>query len=586
MPSRRTGLAASLSTLAALLPAGAAHAAPLTLADPGGSGASVTISDSSVVPGQRVAISGEGFVPVSGHGFPLVAIKPYDLDPPWAFGGADAHPGTDDARIWFVAQQPSGGDPKGAFTGTIDIGDDLTPDGLASGPARGTHWLRILSGAFSTADAVTVPITYKVPFTVERRLALGLSSFGSPTLFQPGTTFRPGAAVTPRGRSFDAAESVTVTLDGTPVAASITTDAEGDFPAGARVTLPGATAPGAHTLTFATSTITASAPIAVIAPPTVALDTPTVRPGGRFAVRFTNFIGVGGAGQKVAIVVDEKVLACLRADASGAATGTAVLPAGTALGTATVGFAAGTSCLGPTGAQDDLPGARLTAPLSVATEAPAVRAPDAAAAGSTIAVSGDGLAPDQAVAVTLDGAPLSSALRTAADGTLRGDLVLPAETTPGERVLLFKAGATSAVAALTVTENVVSPVTAAPVAGLPVPPVPEPPVAITPGKARAPVLRTVRVLSGARRLRLTLTGTAARKTTISVKTAKKVRLTTRGKAKTVTLATITTNKVGTITLTLTGDGRRLLGRVRSVKVVVRIGAPGRTTTIKTVTLRR
>jgi hypothetical protein len=590
LPSRhRLRPAATVATLLALAFAAfaaKAGAAPATFPDPGGSGASITISDTEVVPGQRIAISGDGFVPAGGGGYPLVAIKPYDIDPPWAFGGPDAYPGPDDARIWFVAQQPSGGSSRGAFSGWIDVPGDLTPDGLAAGPARGTHWLRILSGAFSTADAVTVPITYKVPFTVVERLTLGLTSFGTPARFQAGTQFRPGASVTARGHGFDAGATVSVTLDGAPLAASITTDAEGALPASARVALPAGTAPGAHTLGFATGAVSAVQAITVTPVPTVALDTPAVRPGGRFALRFRDFTGVAGAGQKVAIVVDEAVLACLQADASGQAVGTAVLPATTALGTATVGFTAGTSCAGPTGAQDDLPAARITAPLTVAATAPAVRVDRSAAAGSAIGASGEAFAPGAAVTVTLDGAAVASGLTVGADGRFDGTVALPAATAPGERTLLFTAGSTRAVATFTATAPL-------PAAGVPAPPAADgagtaAPAAIWPAP-RVVVVGAPKVKSAAvkgTRLTLTLTGRAARKTAISVRTAGKVRLAARAKARTVTLARTTTSKVGRVTLTLTRDGRRILRRLGKVKVAIRITAPGRPATTRTLTLRR
>ena len=393
--SRPRSHAALVALLAFLTLAPVASAAPGTFVDPGGSGASVTIDDTIVVAGQRLGISGTGFVSSTpAPGFPLIAIKPYDIDVVgFVAGGADAYPRTDDALIWFVAQQAGGG-----WSGYIDIPPNLPLEGYGVGADRGLHWLRILSGAFSTNEAVTSPITYKVPFSVVARLTLGLTNPAG--AFQPGTTFRPGSSpggpvpvqVTPQGRDFDPTETVTVKLDGATltIPTPFMTDAAGDFLASARVPIPVATLPGPHTLEFSTSTVTASSPITITAPPTATLDTPAVRPGGRFAFRFSGFIGVGGSGQKVAVVVNEAVLACLQADVTGSASGTAVLPASTAVGTTPVGFAAGTSCGGPASPVNDLPGSRVAPPLTVSATAPSASADASAVVGSAIGVSGEG----------------------------------------------------------------------------------------------------------------------------------------------------------------------------------------------------
>jgi hypothetical protein len=522
----------------------------------------VTISDDTVVPGQRIAISGTGFVPQRGAGYPLVAIKPYDIDPPWAYGGPAAYPGPPDAEIWFVADGP-----QSSWSGTIDVPASLTPAGLAGGPQAGTHWLRILSGVFSTGDAVTQPITFRVPFQVLDRLELGLSTVVGPALYQAGTTFRPGATVTLRGAGYDANAPVTVAFDGTPLPASITTDAEGSLPVTARAALPGSTAPGPHTLTVSTAGASATKALTVTAPPTARLITPAVRPGGVIAYAVDGFTGVAGTGQKVAVVVDEAVLTCITAGADGAGAGLGVVPATTAQGTATVGFAAGTSCLGPTGPQNDLPGTRVTAPLTVSAAAPAAVATGTGVIGGTATVSGDGFPPGQPVTVTLDGAIVPAAIVTDAAGRFAGQAAVPAATAAGDHVLLFTAGGATAAAPLTVAAPV-------PAAAVPRP-------AVRPAAPRAARLRAAK----GGKLTLTLRGRKAPRATVTIRTKAKVRPTGKGRKRIVTLARGRTSRVGEVTLPVTKDGKALLHRVRSVKVTIRVAAAGRAATTRTVTLK-
>ncbi len=74
-------------------------------------------------------------------------------------------------------------------------------------------------------------------------------------------------------------------------------------------------------------------------------------------------------------------------------------------------------------------------------------------------------------------------------------------------------------------------------------------------------------------------------TKVSVTSSKKLRLTSKGKAKVVTLAKLTTKSAGAIRISLTADGKRALKRLRSLKVVIEIAVPGSTPSQTTVTLR-
>ena len=614
-PSPRT--LARLAAFGVLLtfPLGAG-AAPRTVADPAGSGAVVTLSDDTLYPGQRVSVTGTGFVGQSPSAdpadLPAIAIKPYDIDVDWGWGSdTSALTGfmTSDAKIWFQANRTGAG-----WGGWIDIPTTLTPAGLLPGESAGQHWFRILSGAFSTTGGpfvgnTTTPISFKAPFTVVDRVTLGLTSFDN-TRFQAGRTFRPGAQITPRGTDFPANRPITATLDGASVAVNVvtvtpgtppvstlepaSTEADGTFPAAARVVLPGATAAGKHQLAFSVSPAgggaaeTASYEITVTPPPTIALSTPAARPGGRIAFTGTGFTGVAGTGQKVAVVLNEQTLACITASDDGALRGTAVLPA-TVASPAVLGFNAGTSCKGPTGPQDDLPGTRVAPSLTVSASAPTAAAAPSGAAGASLAVSGEGF-PTGSVAVELDGAPLPAALVAGEGGAFSGAVAVPRATLLGEHLLTFRSDGATAVALFTATaadpEPLVTPTPQSP--GAPgVTPSPGP--TATPPASLPPVLslppRKAKLAAGS--LTLKFATTPPKGTKITVASAGKLKLGKTSKAKIVTFAKHTVKRPGKVTLKLTAAGTRALRQLGKVKVRVSVLAPGAAKpATKTFTIRR
>lgn len=620
----------------AVLVAGCFATAPAgaqtTVVDPAGTGASVTIDKDEVAPGERIAISGSGFrvtENVNGGGQPIVAVRPYDFDlgPAWTAGGDDYYAEApqeilNEAHMWFKTA-PEGADPNVVgFHGWIQVPADLTKEGPIGGSLTGQHWLRILSGAFFTSSAgetgrKTGPITFTVPFTLVDNLSTGLTV--GPT-FHPGSTFRPGASITPRGRGFTPDADVTVRLDDTVIAGtSITTDAEGGFPDSARVVLPASTTPGQHVLRFATGEVAHAIDITVTPPPSATLITPSVRPQGRFAFAFADYIGVAGTGQKVAIVVDEQVLACVQADATGAGSGTAVLPAGIGAGPRTVLFNAGLSCIAPVPGQppvvNDAPGVSVGASLTVDDAAPTVSVPATATAGTDISVSGEGFPAGQSVEVTLAGAPVASTLTTDAQGRFSGSLTLPAAAADG--VLRFTVAATSAVAVISITEpgpDVPGPGAGAGGAGggggggggalgsggggatdavTPPSVIAEPPALTTASSPSTPAptasiaaIRVTRATLAPKRLTLRLAPRAIAGTAITVRTRTKVRTAPKQRPRIVTLAKAKLQGgASVVRLRLTGAGRALVRRHAATRVVVRVAPPTGPATTKRLTLR-
>lgn len=443
-----------------------AAAAEKTVTDPG-TGARFTVSSSEITAGERINISGTGFVPVEGStGEPIVAVRPYDFDlgPEWQIGGVDAFDAAaqgnptaaGEAKHWFITDHTD----DGSFEGWIQAPANLT---AAGGAGTGDHWLRVLTGAFftSTGTRLTAPITFRVPLTFVDKVRLGLTA-GPPTgqVFQAGTHFRPGASVTVKARAFTPNTGVAVTLDGAPLTgADLTTGPDGVLPASARVTIPTGTPAGTHTLRFATGSNTHDVAITVTPPVEVEVVTPTVKAGGLLAFNLRNFVGVQGTGQKIAVVVNEQVLGCVQADAVGDGSGVVQIPAGLADGTRSVLFNVGLSCLAPpAGVLNDLPNSTSGQPIVISSTAPHVTVPAAAVAGEPVPVAGAGFAANTAVVVTADGSSVPSTLVTDGSGEFSGRVTF---TGAGDRRLIFTAGSTVAAAHTVVTAPVASRVSVA-----------------------------------------------------------------------------------------------------------------------------
>jgi len=496
-------LLAPIALALALLAPAAAGADPVTYVNPG-TGAAVTLSSDAYAPGGRVEISGTGFVRDHGTGRPIVAIKPDEQDEQaevarWSAGGPSAlapiDVGGGEWVLAFVA------DVDGDFSGWIDLPKDLALTGPGAGANAGQHVLRILAGLLSTDDASpTQPINLGAYFsTVDFTYGL-LSATGA---FYRGDTFPAGSSLAPRGGAFAPGTAVTVLLDGAPYSATaITTDGGGAIPAAARLKVPADAAPGRHAFSLRTGTTELTQPFTVTAAPAAALASPTVAPGKAITFTASGFRGIGGSGQKVAVMLGTLgVRACLTADASGALSGNVAVPADATTETASpVRLLAGTSCV-PGGEQDDLPGRVVALPVTVAPD-PVLEAP-----------------------------------------------VVPGTPAP--------------------------PVT---------PPAPKPAAP----RASTPRVGAVKLDAAARRLAVTLAGGTARRVTVTVRTAARVRANSRAAAKVLTLVTARTvaGSSKSVTLTLTATGRRVLRRVGRLKVVVRIApAGGGTATTKTLTLK-
>lgn len=455
---RRGRLRALVSALAATLMAGSiaalaaapAHAEPVTITDPV-SGVSITLSSDRIAPGERIQISGTGFVPTSGSsGDPLVAVRPYDYDegPAWTIGGPDAYfpantsvPPGSEAKHWFVTDHTTT-----SFEGWIQAPTNLTKAGPLG---NGQHWLRILSGAFftTTGDRLTDPITFRVPFTVADKLETGLTS---PTgVYQQGTYFRPNASITLRGRGYTPNAAVTVSLDGTALASSITADADGGLPNSARVTLPADLSTGQHTLRVATGAVSNTLTITGTKTPTAAVPTTTIRSGGTIAYDLDDYIGVGGKPQKVAVVVDEQVIKCVTVGADGSAVGAVAMPA-TDAATQGVRFNVGLSCLlpsNPSAVIDDMPISTAPHTLTVSADAPRLGVTGSPHPGGRLALSGSGFDAGSSVAITVGTTPAGT-LTANSSGEISGNVTAPA--TAGEHRVLATGGSKTAAALATV----------------------------------------------------------------------------------------------------------------------------------------
>jgi hypothetical protein len=596
-----------VALLLALGLAAPAAADPVTFPEPGGT-AAVTLSTADARPGEQIGITGTGFVRAAGGGHPWIALKVNDVDLPWTYGGDSRIDGSPtDAAIWFEASD------TGTFSGWIEVPEDFTAPGPGVGENAGKHGLRILSGAFSDDTlSATRPITYQAFFAVTPRATLGVTGPNG-TTFQAGNVFRPGVQYTIRGTDFAPEEDVSMTLDGADLPTDARTDTAGTIlgsDATNRFTIPAGTPPGAHDLRISTGTTAETHRVRVTAAPTATIENARVRPGGLVGFRFDGFVGVAGAGQKVAVVsqkvVDgapvEVTLACVQASPAGTGSGVVALPENPA-GPVPVRFVAGTSCVGPTGAQDDLPATFVSRSTTVADDAPNAVVPDSVPAGQELAVSGSGFAPGTSVVVTMDDGPAVATLNATESGAVSGRVAIPLDAPVGDRVLRLTSGPDVALARFAVAEPVVEeppgsqpegPTTTVPTTTTPADTTPAPPATTTtpapapspaPGPATvvAPKLRSLKV--GRTTLRLTLGGQQGRSVKVTVKSTKRIRVTARGKARVVTFASATTTKVGTVSVRLTKDGRAALKRLRKVRVVVRLAPKGGKAVTKTITLR-
>lgn len=618
---RTRRLAVAAITLAAAVSASPALAAPGTFTNGGGS---VTISDTTPLPGETLTLTGTGFTPQGGGvgavGVPLAAVKPNAVDDEtWIPGGTsylapddpDLHPtAAGESKVWFKT------DGTGRFTGTIELPATLGRTGPGTGAHAGQYWLQVLSGApFSSsaypnpAAAITDPISIEAFFSVADRVELGLTNTAG--VFYAGSTFRKpspaaGPTITVKGEAFTPSSTASITLDGTEFA-TLPVNASGELSSTA-VALPATTTVGPHELGVSTGAITETQAIRVTAPATAVLDTPTVRPGGLVAFRFTGFLGVAGTGQKVAVALGSQVLACVQADGTGAGGGVAQLPADLPLGSATLLFPVGTSCVGMTGPVNDLPnGLALPNPgLTVAADAPFGTAAVSAAAGTPLAVSGAGFAAGEDVTVRLETGVALGTLTAGADGAFSGRPALPADTPAGDHVVTFSSASRRAVARFGSTAYVPPVVGTTPADTTPPPtgttpappattPAPAPGTAkpAPPSRAAAFSLKSLKA-SKAGRVALSLVRPAvAGRATVSVTSRSRVAVRRGAKKKVVTLVKAATfslkggtaRQTAILSLRLTSDGRALLKRVRSLKVVVHVAPEGGTAFKKTLTLR-
>ena len=436
---RRYGAAVALATAAILGLPGLAAADPVTYHS--GNGATATLSSFAFAPGDRIEVSGTGFAGKGGPGYPVIAIKLNDGDQPLAYGGPDA---IDEVEPGLPSFE---GRPDGTFSGWVDLPEGLPTTGPGTGAWAGAHWLRILSGAFSTGDNYTEPITFRAYFRAEP-LTLGYTNTAATPEFFPGNVIPATASsLTAKGLSFDGGEPVTVELDGDPVTATgATADAGGDFTA--TVSIPSGLTAGAHVLTFATSTVTREAPLEVV-PHSATLVTPSVRPGGTVVVDVAGFRSISGAGQKVALSLAGSVVACVQTNAAGAARISATVPAGAAEGSANLSALAGRECVvtPPPVVTEPLPRVGPNT-LTVSNTAPeATSAFVRGSIGGSIPVSGAGFGGGEAITVALDGVAVGSGLTAGVDGTFSGSVPIPAATAAGSRVLTFTSATAKAVLA-------------------------------------------------------------------------------------------------------------------------------------------
>ncbi|MDQ8044609.1 MAG: hypothetical protein REI11_08385, partial [Patulibacter sp.] len=458
--------AATLAVASALVAPALAAAAPVTYtagnaASPNGK-ATVTFSTDTVAAGststQRMTFTGTGFVGVrpdaasatggnTGSGLPIFALKFDDDDTFTDYGPMNgATPDEDDADRWVIADEPDVAawkvNPDGTVAGWVDLPANIDKVGPGVGSLAGKHWIRFLSGAFSSTGQnlngdknVTSPITVTAAITAADPLTVGFTG----DAFHAGTVFTSAADVaTANGLGYDPGAPVAVKLGGATLTAtntsggSLTTDASGAF--SANVTLPTGTTGG--TLTFATTNVTHGVAITRVASAATRVTSQSTRPGDPVVVDATGFVGITGAGQKVALVQGSTVLDCETADSSGHTTLSGV-PTGT--GPQTLFVVAGANCV-PMGALVDPVNRFVPLANAFTLSADAAYAQSTfkqAAAGGTVPITGAGFGNSESVAVKLDGTTIGAPLAASTTGTLSGTVTVPTGTALGQHLVTF-----------------------------------------------------------------------------------------------------------------------------------------------------
>ena len=474
--------------LAAFGFATAASAAPVTYTDV--SGASITLANDEFVPGSHINFTGKNFKGGPGAGVPQVAIKIDDNDTALTYGGTSAaFPPFEPGLPTFTTDQNT---ENGSFSGWIEL-PSTTP--LAGSGPGGKHWLRILSGVPSTGGStngsVTVPITFVAPFAAVPPLQFGFTNTpAAGSKFYPGTTLTPTApsagaqgTYTVKGGTFPANEAVSATFDGNPIALNpaVTTDADGSFstPIALGGTPMAPLAGGDHTVALTAGGMTKSVTVKVVAHTTTLL-TPTIRDGGTAVVKVTGYQGIGGTGQRIALIgAGDTVLSCTTAAADGSALLAATVTG--ANGLATLRVASGTGCVPPL-VTDPVPRfvPQIGAGLTIAPDAPtAGTAFTHGTVGVAFPVTGSGFGAGEPVQAKLDDLNLGAPLTATAEGAITGNLTLPANTSLGQHVLTF----------VSATKTAADTITA----------IAAPTIKVTPGEAVAPGSKLTVDLTGFRR---------------------------------------------------------------------------------------
>lgn len=361
-------LALTLGTAGALVfGAGPAQAASVVVNGPGN--VKVTVSNDHVHPGDRIQLSGEGFVPDLGSGSggnPVLAIKINGDNPGWpegwTAGGADyvANPEGDPGTPEFAAFKIN---DNGTFTGWLEV---------SGSQANWDTYLQFLGGSLTT-----VPGGVRLP-AMAFRTDLRVLGENDAAAWITSNSHIPGGSVAVQLRNYErqdgqGGQKVAFKIDGTgDVLACIQTDAEGD--GSGVVPIPSDLTGKDHQLNVLAGSACGEGPQAPgrvgaldFTLTEAAITSSTHAPGGKLTVKLSNFknaTGVGG--QAVAFKIDGAgdVLACIQTDGDGNKTGDVPIPASIATGSHVLNVLAGTAC----GVGPQPPGRSIALPFDV-TEA-------------------------------------------------------------------------------------------------------------------------------------------------------------------------------------------------------------------------
>ncbi len=285
-------------------------------------------------------------------------------------------------------------------------------------PVVGAHMVRVRGVASGQAQSATFTVT------------------GAPTVVLSPSSGGPGTGVAVSGSGFGASEPITVSFDGTQMAANASTGT--GMLSGIAFSVPNPVAAGPHTVTVrgTTSGRSQSAAFSVLEPTSLTLAPNPAVPGAAVAATGSGF----GAGEAIAVALDGTPVVTGTATQVGTLSGiTLTVPSPIAAGPHTV-TARGTTS-----------GRSQSTSLTVTGQPTLALVPQTGIPGSTVTLVGVGFGATEPITVAFDGTPVVTGTSTSVGTLPTLTFVVPAPTAAGPHTVTVRGTASGRVQNTTFT---------------------------------------------------------------------------------------------------------------------------------------